>query len=472
MVALGNHQQYGVNYNETFAPVVKITTIRTILALAASQQWCLHQLDVKNAFLHGDLSEDIYMRPPAGLFSKPTSTVCKLRRSLYGLKQAPRAWYAKFASTLLDFEFIKSKYDASLFLRTTTAGAVFVLVYVDDIVITGTDLSLIQHLKQHLQKSFHMKDLGVLAYFLGLEIQTDKHGIFLSQHKYAMDLVAAAGLQDLSPLDTPMEINVKLRKDEGELLQDPTIYRTLVGSLIYLTNTRPDLSYAVQQVSQFMASPRHLHMAAVKRIIRYVKGTLQRGLCYPARTSSTLHAYSDADYAGCSDTRRSTTGWCMFLGPALISWKSKKQDRVSKSSTESEYRAMSQACSEILWLQGLLTELGFRQDTPTPLYGDNTSAIHLTANPIFHERTKHIEVDCHFIRDAFEDRVISLPHVTSTLQVADIFTKTLTRQRHQFLVDKLMLLDKPASICGGMSVEGKKEETAAVRMQLIEKTLH
>ena len=313
-------------------------------------------------------------------------------------------------------------------------------------VITGTDVHLIQHLKQHLQQSFHMKDLGTLAYFLGLEIQAGTHGLFVSQHKYAMDLVAAAGLQDLSSLDTPMELNVKLRKDEGELLPDPTVYRTLVGSLIYLTNTRPDISFAVQQVSQFMASPRHLHMAAVNRIIRYVKGTLHRGLCYPTGTSPTLHAYSDADYAGCSDSRRSTTGWCMFLGPALISWKCKKQDRVSKSSSESEYRAMSQACSEIFWLHGLLSELGFRQETPTPLYGDNTSVIHLSANPIFHERTKHIEVDCHFIRDAFEDKIISLPHVISNLQVADIFTKTLTRQRHQFLVDKLMLLDKPASL--------------------------
>ena len=281
--------------------------------------------------------EDIYMRPPAGLFSTPTSSVCKLRKSLYGLKQAPRAWYAKFASTLLDFEFLKSKYDASLFMRHTARGDVFVLVYVDDIVITGTDDSLIAHLKQHLQQSFHMKDLGNLAYFLGLEIKVDTHGLFVSQHKYAMDLVAAAGLQEVPPLDTPMELNVKLRKDEGELLSDPTAYRTLVGSLIYLTNTRPDLSYAVQQVSQYMASPRHLHMTAVKRIIRYVNGTLARGLCYPTGTSPTLHAYSDADYAGCSDTRRSTIGWCMFLGPALISWKSKKHDRVSKSSAESKY---------------------------------------------------------------------------------------------------------------------------------------
>jgi len=411
LVALGNHQKYGVHYKEIFAPVAKMGTIRTILAIAASKHWCLHQLDVKNAFLHGDLTEDIYMRPPASLFSTPTSAVCKLRRSLHGLKQAPRAWYERFTSILLQFDFLKRKYEASLFLRKTAHGVVFLLVYVDDIVITSTDLALIDQLKQHLQKSFHMKDLDPLTYFLGLEIHAGSHGIFLSKQKYAMDLVTAVGLQNSPPLDTPMEINLKLRKDEGDLLSNLAAYRTLVGSLIYLTNTRPDISYAVQQVSQFMASPRHLHMAAVKRIIRYVHGTIRRGLCYPAGTSLDLIAYSDADYVGCSDTRRSTTGWCMFLGPALISWKSKKQDRVSKSSTESEYRAMSQACSEIIWLHRLLTELGFQQCTPTPLFADNTSVIHITANPIFHERTKHIEVDCHFIRDAFAAQTISLPRV-------------------------------------------------------------
>uniref|UniRef100_A0A2N9IA16 Retrovirus-related Pol polyprotein from transposon TNT 1-94 n=1 Tax=Fagus sylvatica TaxID=28930 RepID=A0A2N9IA16_FAGSY len=449
LVALGNNQEYGVNYEETFAPVAKMTTIRTILAIAASQNWDLHQMDVKNAFLHGDLKEDVYMRPPAGLLSTPTSAVCKLRRSLYGLKQAPRAWYEKFTSTLFKFALHKSKYDASLFLRKTENGVVILLVYVDDIIITGTDSALISQLKQYLQDSFHMKDLGSLTYFLGLEITTGAHGIFLSQHKYAQDLVAAAGLQDSTPLDTPMELNLKLRKEEGDLLSDPVSYRTLVGSLVYLTITRPDISYAVQQVSQFMASPRHLHMAAVRRIIRYVHGTALRGLSYPAGTSLDLAAYSDADYAGCSDTRRSTTGWCMFLGPALISWKSKKQDRVSKSSTESEYRAMSQACAEILWLRGLLTELGFSPRGPTSLHADNTSAIHISANPIFHERTKHIKVDCHFIREAFEAQTISLPHVPTNLQVADIFTKALTRQRHNFLTNKLMLVDNPHQFEGG-----------------------
>ena len=187
-------------------------------------------------------------------------------------------------------------------------------------------------------------------------------------------------------------------------------------------------------------------MAAVRRIIRYVQGTSTRGLFFPAGNSTRLAAYSDADWAGCADTRRSITGWCVFLGDALISWKSKKQDRVSKSSTESEYRAMSLACSEIIWLRGLLAELNFSETDPTPLHADNTSAIQITANPVYHERTKHIEVDCHSIREAFEARVITLPQISTNLQIANIFTKALPRHRHCLLSSKLMLVDQPASI--------------------------
>ena len=268
----------------------------------------------------------------------------------------------------------------------------------------------------------------------------------MNQHKYIQDLITLAGLEDTSSVDTPMEVNVKYRKDEGDLLEESTLYRRLVGSLIYLTTTRPDISYAVHQVNQFMSSPRHLHLAAVCCIIRYLRGSPSRGLFFPTDTSLQLLAYSDADWAGCPDTRRSTTGWCMFLGDALISWRCKKQDRVSKSSIEAEYRAMSTACSEIVWLRGLLEELGFPQTTSTPLHADNTSAIQIATNPVFHERTKHIEVDCHSIRDTLESRVISLPRISSDLQVADVFTKALTRQRHQFLVGKLLLTDLPASI--------------------------
>jgi hypothetical protein len=195
-----------------------------------------------------------------------------------------------------------------------------------------------------------------------------------------------------------------------------------------------------------MHTPRHLHLAAVRHIIRYLRGSSSRGLFFPTGSSLRLVAYSDADWARCPDTRLSVMGWCMFLGDSLISWKSNKQARVSKSSTESEYRAMSTACSEIVWLRWLLAELGFSQSDSTPLHADNTSAIQIAANPVYHERTKHIEVDCHSIREALDNRVISLPHVSTTLQIADVFTKAMTRQRHQFLVGKLMLLDRPTSI--------------------------
>jgi hypothetical protein len=325
-------------------------------------------------------------------------------------------------------------------------GIVLLLVYVDDIVITGSDSMLLDKLNTHLSESFHMKDLGSLTYFLGLEVHRGPSGISLNQHKYASDLVATAGLQEALSVDTPMELNVKLCKEEGDLLDDPSLYRKLVGSLVYVTITRPDISFDVQQVSQFLQTPRHLHLTVVRRIIRYVHGTSARGLFFPANNSTRLAAYSDADWAGCADTRRSITGWCVFLGDALISLKSKKQDRVSKSSTKSEYRAMSLACSEIIWLRGLLAELDFSLTDPTPLHADNTSAIQITANPVYHERTKHIEVDCHSIREAFEARIITLPHISTDLQIADIFTKALTHPRHCFLSRKLMLVDHPASI--------------------------
>ncbi|XP_049389655.1 uncharacterized mitochondrial protein AtMg00810-like [Solanum stenotomum] len=314
-----------------------MTMVRTIIAIVVSQNWSLYQMDVKNAFLHSDLKEGIYMKPLPGLFSSPTSDVCKLKRSLYGLKQAPRAWFDKFWSTLLQFSFEQRKYDSSLFLRKTSTSCVLLLVYVDGIIITGTDSSLITCLQQQLKDSFHMKDLGTLTYFLGLEVHNVASGVFLNQHKYNQDLISLAGLQVSSSVDTPLEMNIKYRREEGDLLPDPTIFRQLVGSLNYLTITRPDISFAVQQVSQFMQAPHHLHLVAVRRIIRYLLGTSTRGLFFPSGSPIRLNSFSDSDWAGCPDTRRSVSSWCMFLGESLISWKSKKQDRVSKSSTEAEY---------------------------------------------------------------------------------------------------------------------------------------
>ena len=280
LVALDNKQEYGVDYEETFSTVAKMNTVRTILAIAASQSWRLHQMDVKNAFLHSDLQVEIYMKLPSGMTTSSPHNVCKLRRSLYGLKQAPRSWFEKFRSTLLSFSFTQSQYDSSLFLHTSTSGIVILLVYGDDIIITGTDCGLITKLQQLLNATFHMNDLGQLTYFLGLEVHYRSHSHFMNQHKYIQDLITLASLEDTSSIDTPMEVNVKYRKDEGDLLDEPTLYQRLVGSLIYLTTTRPDISYVFHQVNQFMSSPRHLHLISVRRIIRYLRGSPTRGLFF------------------------------------------------------------------------------------------------------------------------------------------------------------------------------------------------
>ncbi|KAH9660146.1 protein kinase domain-containing protein [Citrus sinensis] len=362
-------------------------------------------MDVKNAFLHGDLQEEVYMKLPPGVSSNSKAQVCRLRRSLYGLKQAPHSWFTKFGQILHQLGFHQSSNDPSMFIRRSAAGIIILLVYVDDIIITGTDTSGIQQFKESLHSYFQMKDLGNLTYFLGLEVYHSSESIYVHQHKYTKDLIALARLEDSTVINTPLEINVKYSKDDGDLLSDPTLYRKLVGSLIYLMITRPDISYAVNLMSQFMHEPRHLHLSAVKRIICYLLGTLNRGLLYKAGSPLVLKAYSDADWAGCSDSRRSTTGWCMYLGDNLVSWKCKKQESVSKSSTEAEYRAMSGACSEIVWLRRLVSELGFPQASPTLLHADNKSAIQIAENPVFHERTEHIEVDCHYIRDAYADEL-------------------------------------------------------------------
>ena len=244
-MALGNQKEYGLDYEETFAPMAKMTIVRTITAIAVSKGWLLHQMDVKNAFLHGDLKEEIFMSPPLDLFPSSSIEVCRLKRSLYGLKQVPRAWFEKFRTTLLDFTFTQSQFDSSLFFRKTNLRIIILLVYVNDIVITGSDLQLIEQLQQRLHSSFHMKDLGPLQYFLGLEVQHFSNGTLLHQHKYTQELLSLVGLQDGNSVLTPMEVKLKLHQSDG----DPSMYRQLVGSLNYLTITRPDISVVVQQVS-------------------------------------------------------------------------------------------------------------------------------------------------------------------------------------------------------------------------------
>ncbi|GFZ05939.1 hypothetical protein Acr_18g0001090 [Actinidia rufa] len=347
---------------------------------------------------------------------------------------------------VLSMGFRKCHSDHTCFIRRQSQGrCIIISVYVDDIIITGDDASGIVQVKCGLRKAFDIKDLGPLRYFLGIEVARSRHGISLSQRTYSLDLLQDTGMLGCRPASTPMVPNLKISAESGKLLSDPSIYQRLVGRLIYLTNTRPDLTFAVSIVSQFMHSPRTSHLDAVYHILRYLKSCPGRGLFYKSGVQSGLSCFTDADYAWSKSDRRSTSGFCTFHGSHLISWKSKKQAVVSRSSAEAEYRAMAQGTSEIIWLRSLLTELGFSVTDSSYLFCDNKSAIMLSSDSVLHERTKHIEVDIHFIREKVRSGVITPSFVPSSAQTADMFTKSIGPSLSKSSLVKLGLVDIFAS---------------------------
>jgi hypothetical protein len=295
LVAKGFTQREGIDYKETFAPVAKLVTVRCLLTVAAVRNWNLHQMDVQNAFLHGELLEEVYMQPPPGFRRQGENLVCRLHKSLYGLKQASRSWFQKFSSSVANMGFQQSKADYSLFIKVDSTSYTAILLYVDDMIITGNDEDTIHNLKQFLNSCFKIKDLGPLKYFLGIEVARAKTGITICQRKYTLDLLEEVGLLGAKPTRFPMEQTLKLNLEDGEALHDPTHYRRLVGKLIYLTITRPEITFAVNTLSQFMQLPRKPHLDAVFRLLRYLKGAPGQGLIFPSSGSLKLTGYCDAD---------------------------------------------------------------------------------------------------------------------------------------------------------------------------------
>ena len=380
--------------------MAQLSSVRTLIVVSTTRKWPLFQMDVKNVFLNGELSKEVYMKLPPG-YSHPSGfphRVFRLRWALYDLKQAPRAWFEKFSSTMSQHGFSGSSFDTTLFLRRSGHGITILILYVYDMIITGDDMQGIQDLKHFLGRQFEMKDLGPLNYFLGLEVSSYANGYYLTQAKYTSDLISPASITDRKIVDTPIEYNCCLNSHDGESLSDATLYRQFVGSLIYLTITRPDISYAVHVVSQFLAAPRSPYYVVVLRILRYLKGTIFDGLHFSSHSSLTLQVYSYADWAGDPTDRRSTTRYCFLQGDSLISWRSKKQIVVARSGTEAEYRALAATTVELIWLSWLLEDLGVNCSTTTKLHYDNQSSIQIAHNDFFHESTKHIEINCHFIR--------------------------------------------------------------------------
>jgi len=446
LVARGFTQTYGEDYVETFAPVAKLHTIRIVLSLAVNLEWDLWQMDVKNAFLQGELEDEVYMHPPPGLeHLVKKGNVLRLRKAIYGLKQSPRAWYNKLSTTLNGRGFRKSELDHTLFTLTTSSGIVVLLVYVDDIIITGSDKEGIKATKEYLKASFEIKDLGEMKYFLGIEICRSKEGLFMSQRKYVIDLLKGADAYGGKTAKMPMEDGYKVPR-EGEIedskpFHDPKLYRKLVGKLIYLTITRPDVCFAVNQVSQHMQVPKEHHWRMVERILMYLNGTTGLGVWMGCNKSTEVVGYCDADWAGDRADRRSTTGYCTFIGGNLVTWKSKKQKVVSCSSAEAEYRAMLKLTNELVWIKGILKHLEIIQATPMTMHCDNQAAIHIASNSVFHERTKHIEVDCHKVRQMMILGVILPCYTRSEDQLADVFTKAARQKTMESIHIRLGLID-------------------------------
>ncbi|GJU12714.1 retrovirus-related pol polyprotein from transposon TNT 1-94 [Tanacetum coccineum] len=384
LVAKGYRQEEGIDFEESFAPVARIEAIRIFIANAATKNMIIYQMDVKTAFLNGDLQEEVFVSQPEGFEDQENPThVYRLKKALYGLKQAPRAWYDTLSKFLMANNFFKGAVDPTLFTRKSGKHILLVQIYVDDIIFASTDHNACNIFSKEMSSKFQMSMMGQMSFFLGLQVSQSPGGIFINQAKYALETLKKYGM-----------------------------------------------------CARYQAKPTKKHFEAIKRVFRYLKGTINMGLWYPKDNAMSLTAYADADHAGCQDSRRSTSGSAQFLGDRLVSWSSKKQRSTAISTTEAEYIAMSGCCAQILWMRSQLKDYGF-DFNKIPLYCDNKSAIALCCNNVQHSRSKHIDIRHHFIREQVENRVVELYFVETNYQLADILTKALPRERFEFLLPRL-----------------------------------
>ena len=448
LVARGFSQVEGVDFNETFAPVAKFSTIRCIVALGAAMDMEIHQMDVKTAFLNPKLEEVIYLDQPQGFVQEGKEHLkCKLKKALPGLKQSGRAWYRDIDAMFVRKGFVRGHADHSLYTLQCSEHLVIVIVYVDDLILLASGLTKMLEVKAMLKEEYEMTDLGELKYCLGVEFKRDRAArtITMCQRKYLEEILKRFSMEECKAIGTPLDTHVKLPKLTEEEFEEVRAdmqgvpYKAAVGCLMYaMVATRPDLAFPVSVVSQHMSKYGPTHWAAVKRVMRYLQGTLGLKLQLGG-AHVTLHGYCDADWAGDEADRRSTTGYVFMLGVGAISWNSKRQPTIALSTTEAEYMAMSACTKEAIWLRQLLADVGLVQEGSTHILCDNQGAIALAKNPTHHSRTKHIDVQHHFIRERVEAEVIELKYVPTQAMVADVLTKALGKPQHHLLIGKMGL---------------------------------
>ncbi|KAI3769035.1 hypothetical protein L6452_00131 [Arctium lappa] len=419
----------------------RIEAIRLFLAYASYMKFKVYQMDVKSAFLYGSIEEEVYVCQPPG-FENPSypDRVYKLKKALYGLHQAPRAWYDTLSSYLLEDGFERGVIDKTLFIKRKKKDILLVQIYVDDIIFGSTRDNMCKEFEELMHQRFKMSSMGELTFFLGLQVQQKSDGIFICQSKYVRNILTKFGFIDSKPASTPMETHKQITADlEGEVM-DVHHYRSMIGSLMYLTASRPDIMFPVCVCARFQVRPKQSHYQAVKRIFRYLKGQSRLGLWYPHDSSFDLLAYSDSDLGGANLDRKSTSGGCQFLGARLVSWQCKKQTTVSTSTTEAEYIAAASCCSQVLWIQNQMLDYGVTF-LHTPIFIDNSSVISIVNNPVKHSKTKHIEIRYHFIRDYNEKKLIQVVKVHTDNQFADLFTKAFDVGRFTFLVTSVGMIN-------------------------------
>jgi len=446
LVVKGYSQIHGVDYNETYAPVVKAETLRLLFAIAAMMRYDCHLMDAVTAFLNSILKDTIYVRQPEG-YEDPEhpELVCLLNKALYGLKQSALEWYSTLREVLESEELGFKRIDAdhAVFIARTGLSTTYLALFVDDIAIFGDDEQFISSTKRKLSARFRMKDLGIMKRFLGLDISRNSKGdVILSQEHYLERVLHRFGMQDAKPAPTPMPSNFKQRKrdydpNNVEPEADQELYREIIGSLNHAAVwTRPDISNSVSRLAQYLHDPSINHMAAAKHLLRYIRGTTDFKQVYSASYQPQLIGYADADWANDEDDRKSYSGYCFFISACStpFSYSSKKQTLVAQSTNESETIALSMAAKEALWLRSLCRDLDVfgrngRITTPT-LYTDSDSALKAIRNPVFHARTKHFDVRHHFIRETAINGDIVVGFVPGDENPADIFTKSLERVKH------------------------------------------